>query len=349
MDAMAIIQEAEAKYKPAMTERELDLQFDLGNLACFDPGPLDAKALKSSKKDEYLKSHARDCVQLLLNKLFELPTRSAEVGRVAELPPPTTVLPREKPIPKGKAKTKWQKFAEQKGIVKRKRGRMEFDDATGEWKPRWGYGRAAREETDAWVIPAKQGEDPSQDPFDKRAEAKREKMSKQEKRRMENLKRAGVLPKGTPASVELSTSIPEKKTKKAPLEKKRVGKDKVEEALKLAQTATASVGRFDKKLDAEPDAHRGKRRKFDAVVAPKAQGKAERAKSLGVLEKIVGSGPEIDTDAAANRYNAAQDRERAEKKERDGGYRKKSKDTKAKKRAPKGGKAKGGRKGKGDD
>jgi regulator of ribosome biosynthesis len=57
----------------------------------------------------------------------------------AELPKPTTVLPREKPAPKPKEETRWEAFAKEKGIKKRKRERMVWDEEKKEWAPRWGY------------------------------------------------------------------------------------------------------------------------------------------------------------------------------------------------------------------
>lgn len=45
------------------------------------------------------------------------------MGRIAQLPPPSTPLPRAKPLPKPREPTKWEAFAQRKGIVKRKRGK----------------------------------------------------------------------------------------------------------------------------------------------------------------------------------------------------------------------------------
>lgn len=45
-----------------------------------------------------------------------------------ELPEGKTRLPREKPVPKPKAESKWDKYASVKGITKRKKSRMVFDD-----------------------------------------------------------------------------------------------------------------------------------------------------------------------------------------------------------------------------
>jgi len=50
-----------------------------------------------------------------------------------QLPPPRFRLPREKKIPEAKSQTKWEKFAESKGIQKRKRSRMVFDEDKDEY------------------------------------------------------------------------------------------------------------------------------------------------------------------------------------------------------------------------
>jgi len=54
---------------------------------------------------------------------------------------PTIILPREKPCPVEKSKTKWEKFREEKGLPPRKkRSRLVFDEITNDWVPRWGTG-----------------------------------------------------------------------------------------------------------------------------------------------------------------------------------------------------------------
>ena len=50
-----------------------------------------------------------------------------------------TVLPREKPCPVEKQKTKWEKFREERGLPPRKkRSRLVYDEITQDWVPRWG-------------------------------------------------------------------------------------------------------------------------------------------------------------------------------------------------------------------
>lgn len=47
-----------------------------------------------------------------------------------------TVLPRMKQIPQIRKLTKWQKFALDKGIKKKDKSQMVFDDVSKTWVPR---------------------------------------------------------------------------------------------------------------------------------------------------------------------------------------------------------------------
>ena len=70
------------------------------------------------------------------------------------LPPCTTALPREKPLPVPKTETKWEKFAKKKGIQAKKKGegKMVYDEATGEWVPKWGYKGRNKEGEGDWLV-----------------------------------------------------------------------------------------------------------------------------------------------------------------------------------------------------
>jgi hypothetical protein len=57
----------------------------------------------------------------------------------ALLPEPSATIPRDKPLPQQKGETKWEEFAREKGIKKRKRERMVYHEEDGKWKPNWGY------------------------------------------------------------------------------------------------------------------------------------------------------------------------------------------------------------------
>ena len=60
---------------------------------------------------------------------------------MVEMPSTIQVLPREKPCPTEKPKTKWERFREERGMAPRqKRSRLVFDPITNDWVPRWGTG-----------------------------------------------------------------------------------------------------------------------------------------------------------------------------------------------------------------
>ena len=81
-----------------------------------------------SDEDAYLLEVARDNTQLLFNRLWDLPVEKVQNTITIELPDCKTRLPREKPVPKPKAESKWDKYASVKGIQKRKKSRMLFDE-----------------------------------------------------------------------------------------------------------------------------------------------------------------------------------------------------------------------------
>ena len=112
------------------------VELDLGNLLAFDP------SAPATRDEAEAKAQATALTQALMNALLQLPSESTPVGRVAALPPPSTPLPRAKPLPKPREPTKWEKFAQQKGIVKRKRSALVFDEGEQGFKRRYGYQRA---------------------------------------------------------------------------------------------------------------------------------------------------------------------------------------------------------------
>ena len=140
-------------------DKEDDLQYDLGNLMVTDVHPLNFAEEGADKDLEtFLIEATREDTQLLINHIFELPTTRVDMDVVATLPEPTTEIPREKPVPKARAETKWDRFARQKGIKKvKKRGRLIWDDEVREWRPRFGFKKANDEMRD-WIIPAKQSD-----------------------------------------------------------------------------------------------------------------------------------------------------------------------------------------------
>jgi hypothetical protein len=127
--------------------------FDLGHLMCNDTNPL--PSFTSDTREQVLAATAQQCAQGLINQLLTACPiqRDADGDLQLKLPDPSTPLPREKPVPKEKEKTKWEKFAEKKGIKnKKKDGNLKFDEASGEWKPKYGYKGKSTGVSDDWLV-----------------------------------------------------------------------------------------------------------------------------------------------------------------------------------------------------
>ena len=150
-----------------MPAKVIPVHLDVGNLLVEDINPveIDPSQLSKDKVEKALEALTRDNLQLLFNSLFALPTKRTDSGIMAELPKGTLKLPREKPVPKDKPLTRWEKFAKAKGIQKKKRSAMVFDDDSGEYKARHG-GRSNKNEKDNlqdWCVELKPGQTPSTD------------------------------------------------------------------------------------------------------------------------------------------------------------------------------------------
>jgi regulator of ribosome biosynthesis len=91
------------------------------------------------------------------------------------LPNETYVLPRAAKVPEPKPETTWEKFAKEKGITKKKRERMVYDENNEEYRPRFGYKRANSGIDEIPIVEVKKGQDPFADPW---AEAKNDKKNR---------------------------------------------------------------------------------------------------------------------------------------------------------------------------
>lgn len=160
------------------------------------------------------------------------------------LPPPSTRLPRGKPLPTPRPPTRWEAYAKEKGIVKRKRSGRIWDEASGEWTARHGARRAAR--TDDAILAAKPWEEEGAgDPFAAAAAERRARTAAQGGRRAANVAAAARQGHAS-AGVALSAALPlagraPGAPPPAPLGA-RLGRDGVKRAAALARVSTASLG-----------------------------------------------------------------------------------------------------------
>ncbi|KAJ3138152.1 protein transport protein S31 [Physocladia obscura] len=256
-------------------QRQMDI--DSGSLAVFDVQAVDMRRLSNVELDDLLRERTRASTQALFDVVFALPIvgDSKEGGAVlAQLPVPTTRLPRALPAPSVNASsTRWEQFAKLKGITKKKKTRREFDETTGRLKVRYGFDeRADRSVVPSdWLVEVKNTSAAAQtstngnDADDAFSVAAREKSARVAKNAAQNRRNrlespaAGLTPREA-RRLHLKAQITD------------------------ARTATASIGRFDKKAQGEENVKFARpKRKFDDVSANPA---VERAKMMKAVEKV---------------------------------------------------------------
>ncbi|KAI1356357.1 ribosomal biogenesis regulatory protein [Xylaria sp. FL0043] len=137
-------------------ERPTPYTFDLGLLLANDANPIttstpaESSSLGVDPLEAQLIATARDGAQGLINQLLTTcPISSTPQGVLLTLPPPSTALPREKPLPEPKAPTKWEQFAAKRGIKPKTREQrrmrsQKFNEETGQWEKTWGFNKDGR-------------------------------------------------------------------------------------------------------------------------------------------------------------------------------------------------------------
>jgi regulator of ribosome biosynthesis len=230
------------------------------------------------------------------------------------------------PPPVPKPETKWEKFAREKGIAlnKNKRSQKVWDEATGEWKYRHGYNKANDDVQQKWpIMEVKDGDDPFDDPWHKQRQAKRAKVERNLESRLKNQERSGALPKGTTnqiikgrakareAGIAAGNLDRDRPPPGVPVDLKaggggsagdsaaskpaQRGKASTAAALSAVQRSTASLGKFDKMREGEPDRKKAsvnalKKRKRDSATPDRKALAAETERGLKVLKSVVEGG-----------------------------------------------------------
>jgi len=299
-EVLAAAAQEQQQPRSVQVEKELELEFDLGNLLALDPNPPPAAALRGAgpRRESQLRALARDNVQLLAARLWELPAERADGAAgplVARLPEPAFRLPREKPPPRPRPPTRWEQFARLKGIRRRKRTALVWDEQAKEWRRRWGYRRAGGDPARAWLAEVPAGADPEEDQLAKLRRAKRERVARNELNRLRNLARAHraaaappLHPTGHQSRQELGL------------------------AARVARVSTASLGRFQPRLPKEPaeppSRNGGKKRRFGPLLGDLA---AERGRQLELLRGMNSKKPALDITRAVNKQLREEDAEAA--------------------------------------
>jgi len=279
------------------------MSYDLHRLAAFAEVDVD---FKKARSPEYLLGLAKEHTQLLMNKIFALPSEPAEVGRLVQLPPPVFKLPREKPLPKPKEMTRWEKFALSKGIVNRKRSATVFDEETQTYKRRWGYDRANdHTKSGDWVIEHKGAFVPGQaaDPWAELKKEKKERVEKNKRNQESNIRAVtGGKRKNIPGNLDLASLLGNQRpAKRNQQHKERKVLTHAEVALAVAQKSTNSMGKFDVKRRGEPELKAARIKRQDHVLA---RPDVARAQQASIMKKVLGKVKESEA-IAVNRAAAS--------------------------------------------
>lgn len=172
---------------------------------------------------------------------------------------------------------------------------MILDKNTQEWKPRYGYKRG-NDETKEWLLEVPQNADPYEDQFEKKNQAKKERVAKNEYQRLRNIARNRKIP------------IPNKDLAPTP---GRQSKDQVSTKINASRLSTASMGKFTEKLPKEKIPRKtGKKRQFEPVAGDLS---SERARSRELAAKIAKGDP-LDVQKAVSQHVTETQKRAAESK-----------------------------------
>ncbi|TMW49207.1 hypothetical protein DOY81_005722 [Sarcophaga bullata] len=272
------------KYKPIIVDKHLECRIDVGMMLITDPNDLEENELKVNK-EEYLLNLTRDNTQLLINEIWQLPTERVDECIVAKLPAPSTILPRLRKVPGPKLMTKWEKFAQEKGITKKNKEKKVYDETLDKWVPTYGYRRAEAEKQKEWVLEVPKNVDPMEDMFQKKIDLRNDKVAKNEIQRMKNIVRAKKeeVPRSGYLGAEAATS------------------GQLLTAVTVAKASTASVGKFQSKLPKEKEARGigvkelipGSKRKASHI-----SDQPEKEANLDLIKSVLNKKPKIDIEKA---------------------------------------------------
>ncbi|KAK4290386.1 hypothetical protein Pmani_036702 [Petrolisthes manimaculis] len=278
-----ILLKAQEEVKAVQVEnKEIQLECDLGNLVVTDNNTLVQDTLRNSDEcGEYLRSLARDSIQTLITKVWDLPTERIDNAVYVTLPKPSISIPREKKVPVEKPLTKWEQYAKDKGITKRKKEKKVWDEVLKQWVPRYGFRKVQADKEKNWVRVVPENADPYEDQYAKVAEMKKENVAKNEFQRLRNIARNSKVKLPSVGVTGNEFARP---------------KDLLR-AAQHAKHATASLGKFQPGLKGEkPSKGRGNKRKSEGSTMDIQQ---EKKRNIDIFDKI--GKPDLNLDAAMHR------------------------------------------------
>uniref|UniRef100_A0A0R3RR11 Ribosome biogenesis regulatory protein n=1 Tax=Elaeophora elaphi TaxID=1147741 RepID=A0A0R3RR11_9BILA len=266
------MKEKEFVLLPTEVEKIVDPFVDAGNLLIIDNDPLMDEGSTNKPSEEELLARIRDNAQFLFNKIWELERKRVDEAICAKLPTPLFRLPREKPLPSERQLTKWEQYAQQKGIRKKKKDRKIFDEQTQEWKARYGYRSVKGNNAEDWLIEIPDNKDPMVDYFAERQEAKREKVAKNEMQRLRNIARLKGISSANATPLGIAVDLRDR------------SRHELVNQINRARYSTASHGAFQPAIKNEKKLMKtGKHHKYEPNEVDVS---AEQKKQLQILDRL---------------------------------------------------------------
>lgn len=282
------------QFKPTTVNKLVELEIDPGTLMAFDNNDINLSELRKNK-DQYLKDLTRDNTQLLINRIWELPTERRDEDIVATLPDPTYVLPREKPIPKV-TMTKWEEFAIEKGIKKTKKTKKKWDDILKEWVPTYGFKRRLAEKKHQWMLKVPGNAHPMEDQFAKKSADKKERVAKNEYQRLRNIARANK------TKIPAVGIMPHESV---------LSSRQLREAADVAVVSTASIGKFQPNLALEKKVRQSKKKKLpgqEKEKLPPLKPGEEKKRNMDIYTSVTNKKPKVNMEKVYSRLATLQAR-----------------------------------------
>lgn len=179
---------------------------------------------------------------------------------------------------------------------------MIWDEEAEAWKPRFGYKRG-KDDTKEWCLPVPGNADPMEDQFQKKVDEKKERIAKNELKRLRNIAKNQKGGTGLIMSTQFN-----------PTQKK--DKERMTKEIDVAKTSTASIGKFQDKLPKEkPEKNNGKKRKFEPVAGNM---RSEAQKTLDIWNKV-NKPAKLDVTKGVNKHIANEQHASAAKKSKSAG------------------------------
>jgi regulator of ribosome biosynthesis len=128
------------------------MSLDLGNTLCS----YDRQNRCVVDINTFLYEGEKECVESIKLSVLDMfrhhAASSTEAPSTSTYTPKTLCFPRSKAIPKEKQKTRWEKFAAKKGIVKSKKSHHTYNEARKEWVPRFGGRSSEIKKEEDWCV-----------------------------------------------------------------------------------------------------------------------------------------------------------------------------------------------------